>query len=129
MKIEDHVCSFEQAKKLKELGVKEPALFYWSIDKTTKEKALKHQLTMSPQVQNVTGKYFDRYSAYTVAELGVLLPDYIVKTEKTYECILRWSDEIYHIMRFKSEMLAHAMADALIWLIENKYIDVEDFVL
>ena len=29
MKLEDHVCTLEQAKRFKELGVNQNSLFYW----------------------------------------------------------------------------------------------------
>ncbi len=67
MKLSDQVCSFGLAKKLKELGVKQDSYFYWVI--TTDGPAIKSL--------NEDDKYMlgDSYrSAFTVAELGELLP-------------------------------------------------------
>lgn len=64
MKIEQQVCSLEWAKKLKALGVKQESILYWKdgrlnccCEKTTHA------------IENTTS-----YSAFTVAELGCLLP-------------------------------------------------------
>lgn len=64
MKLKDQVCSLESAKKLKELGVKQDSLWYWETLRTTN-----YVLSL------VKGQ---GYSAFTVAELGEMLP------KKTY---------------------------------------------
>jgi len=60
--LEQQVVSLELAKRLKELGVKQESLFYWD----------------SHAIDNVQNGYGltenGEYSAFTVAELGELLP-------------------------------------------------------
>lgn len=75
MKLEKQVCSLELAKKLKELGVKQESIFYWTRSYTRKTGVFqadsKYYLAYSKNK-----KYYAEYecSAFTVAELGELLP-------------------------------------------------------
>lgn len=66
MKLEQQVCSLESAKRLKELGVKQESLYNWL------EADDGARLMKNPTLD--TYKYFDQYSAFTVAELGEMLP-------------------------------------------------------
>jgi len=67
MKLKDQVCSLELAKKLKKLGVEQESLFNWVNEKLTFEQPSKEFKVASTSW----------YSAFTVAELGEKLPDYI----------------------------------------------------
>ena len=70
MKIENQVVTIEQAKKLKELGVTAEPLFWYVIDIDP--------ITPLDIIQKWQHSNFDqceKYSAFTVAELGVMLPD------------------------------------------------------
>ena len=75
MKLEEQVCSFDLAKRLKELGVKQESLFYWSQYMTRRMKAPKWRLMYGEHGTNW-------YSAFTVAELGEILPAF----SKAYDC-------------------------------------------
>lgn len=74
MKLEDQVCNLELAKRLKELGVKQESAFYWgcrdgqNINLFSLDTVLDWGLeeTFEPCDQDV--------SAFTVAELGEILP-------------------------------------------------------
>jgi len=80
MKLKDQVCSLELAKKLKELGVKQESLWWWI--KFDKEWQPQYRLSRykdggsyipemsTRQTPAVQGSY----SAFTVAELGGMLP-------------------------------------------------------
>jgi predicted amino acid racemase len=70
MKLQSQVCTLEQAKKLNELGVKQDSLFYW-IDRKDKSRVVYSGLI--EDIEKLT-----TYSAFTVAELGVMLPCYYV---------------------------------------------------
>ena len=68
MELIDQVCSFELAKRLKKLGIKQESLFYWI-------KEVDPYIWYNPKNFNypmTTVKWF--YSAYTTAELGELIP-------------------------------------------------------
>ena len=70
MKIEQQVCTLEQAKKLVALGVTAEPLYWHVIDIDP--------LTPMDIIQKWQHSNFDqceKYPAYTVAELGVMLPD------------------------------------------------------
>src|SRR5258706_5692321 len=64
MKLEDQIVSLELAKRLKEFGVKQESLFYWFINQ------LVYMCDLSKWEKSK--KYI--FSAFTVAELGEMLP-------------------------------------------------------
>mgnify|MGYP000317131226 CR=1 FL=1 len=69
MKIENQVCTLEQAKKLTALGVTAEPLFWYVIDIDP--------ITPLDIIQKWQHSNFDqceKYAAFTVAELGVMLP-------------------------------------------------------
>jgi hypothetical protein len=66
--IEHQVCSLELAKKLKELGVRQEGQCFWFDDGITP-----HVLYFPADPNQHIPDGF--YAAYTVAELGVMLPD------------------------------------------------------
>src|ERR1044071_3781768 len=84
MKIEDQVCTLEQAKRLKELGVVQESEFYWMKWITVLEDGTEHEWKVV--FNKAWGEY---YSAYTVAESGVMLPDVTVsyRNLKGFYCI------------------------------------------
>lgn len=71
MKLQNQVCSLKLAKKLKKLGVKQESLFWWN--RTTKR--------LYPSKIVWAGSAW--ISAFTVAELGEMLPAIITKTMST----------------------------------------------
>lgn len=113
MKLEDQVCSLELAKQLKELGVKQDSYFKWE------ERSGGHVELFHSKATSCAHEY---YSAFTLAELGEMLPAgmspnksennvyYFTIGEKLFGC--------------KNE--AKARAKILIYLIENNIIKVED---
>lgn len=84
MKIESQVCLLEQAKKLKDLGVTQDSQCYWRHgrlehiegvnswhdEQTLKEMIEEYDRSCEPGWRDK----FELYSAFTVAELGVMLP-------------------------------------------------------
>lgn len=125
MRLEDQVASLELSRKLKALGVKQESVFVWygNEDKGTSYVGL-------------ASSYSSRgiCAAFTVAELGEILPLFIVsgKTDrqpefKKYLCFegaregrLSMPDK-----RFIADdgTEANARAKMLIYLIENKIIN------
>jgi hypothetical protein len=73
MTIEEQVTSLEVSKKLKELGVKQESLWYWW-------KA-GHIFV---EERRYAGRQWEKLaSAFTVAELGEMLPDNFYTTKDT----------------------------------------------
>jgi len=116
MKIENQVCTPEQGKKLTALGVTAEPLYWHVIDIDP--------LTPMDIIQKWQHSNFDqceKYPAYTVAELGVMMPEYY-ETHKgpisdTWYCgILEAGDGDYFSIE-KTE--AAARASMLIYLLEN----------
>lgn len=71
MQLEKQVVSLELAKKLKELGVKQESLFWWLYDEDGDYVDYLYGETLPARGLK---EPFLRCSAYTVAELGELLP-------------------------------------------------------
>lgn len=70
MKLEDQVCSLELAKRLKKLGVKQKSYFWWNWP--PQEDILAPYLCSGEDCTTVNS--WKRVSAFTVAELGEMLP-------------------------------------------------------
>lgn len=64
MKLQNQVCSVEQAKRLKELGVNEKTFFSWELNYEPEPRL----------VVSVDWNEINHLSAYTVAEFGIMLP-------------------------------------------------------
>lgn len=123
MKLEDQVVSLDLAKKLKELGVKQESLFFWSSiegkgiffsDKATWPSA---------------------YSAFTAAELGEILPieikghPLVIRHQAFKEGVAWTINYVYPIgltawLYKYADTEADARAKMLIYLIEQKLIEV-----
>jgi hypothetical protein len=89
MKLEDQVCTLEQAVKLKELGIDGESLWYWVFPKDSKmissTKSVCHVQRATEIIKDNDGDEFDHEmaAAYSVAELGALLPAEIKECKLT----------------------------------------------
>ena len=117
LELEKQVTSLEPSKELKELGVKQDSLWYW-IWVEWNEKT---EWVLIPRDRAIKVKK-DKFSAFTVAELGKMLPIWVT-TEKNDEdeFLVRSEDSVY-ITWDNTE--ANARAKMLIYLIENKLMEV-----
>ena len=75
MELEKQLCSLELAKKLKELGVKQESFWYWTILPSSPRLCSKFEIEDECSRGLFEVKVF---SAFSVAELGELLPKIIV---------------------------------------------------
>jgi hypothetical protein len=131
MKIEDQVVSLELAKELKELGIPQKSLFYITPNKEIADKERIKFLS-----ENIPFE-LEYYSAFTVAELGEMLPmeikrDYYFETTRMMrekEVLKRdhWLCGYYKDhKKYFYQVLGYSEADAraklLLYLIENKLI-------
>jgi len=125
MELEQQVCSLELAKRLKELGVKQDSVFFYIVDSDDGYIGVR---PINPTKND--GDSRKHFSAFTVAELGELLPTGI-QTYRTsripgYSCRVFgpgkpkvWA-ALGHRQRDTNE--ANARAKMLIYLLENKLI-------
>lgn len=132
MQLEQQVINFFIAKKLKELGVRQVSLWYLCQDQDRRYKAL---LISSEQKYDNTSPYEEYYSAFTVAELGELLPDDYIsfKENKEWNCVeLSDTDEEWWLNwrvkqsspLFEEDTEANARGKMLIYLLENKLMEI-----
>lgn len=131
MRLEDQVCGLESAKRLKELGVKQESLFLWN--ETT--------LGNTPWLDRGEKKHFEEvitYSAFTIAELGEILPKEILfennilklgiwKNTNSNEWVIFYENENENEKEYifiGNEV--ESRAGILIYLLENKLIKLEE---
>ena len=121
MELQKQVCSLELSKQLKNLGFKQESYFYWN-----------HQDYSGDVFYNIThipGKGINAYqecSAYTVAELGEMLPykyNNFRDVDEKYHCVAKFDDlskdkNLYISSKTESD----ARAKMLIYLKENNLI-------
>jgi len=133
MKLENQVVSLELAQKMKELGFEQDSLFYWKEQMTGSDVAI-------IQAENpADDDYKNFYSAYTVAELGEMLPstvytrtylsknhptneenkDYIEEMKQNNWYAIHYEDNMDLLQGYKTE--ADARATILIYLKEKKF--------
>ncbi len=139
MKLEDQVCSLELAKRLKELGVKQESLVFWQFLEPWGKHPSEWQLRHYPNLEKSSSNSEHEISAFTVAELGEMLPRVFKNDDDMYYIEpnangngLRYMDYVkYHMgvgtfLRAYPLVVADTEADArakmLIYLLENKLI-------
>jgi len=125
MKLEDQVCSLELAIKLEKLGVKQDSLFYW-YDYSEKNESAGISYTKGKIVGENT------CSAFTVAELGEMLPVEIPYTDNGCDDISflltgknsngKWW--LNYTTGVEDANEANVRAKMLIYLIENNLIEL-----
>lgn len=140
MKFEENVCRIDQAVRLKRLGFSMPApLFSWV---TCINKELKLMLSTTPLIQIKDLK--STVKTYTASELGKALPGFVTKREfgiYDFDLVIKKDGDSF-IVKYVSEDTdgtggtvlcefiddteAESKADALIFLLEHKYLKLED---
>ena len=129
MKLNDQVVSLELAKKMKELGIEKNSLWSWVVgdkDKATgiilapKKDTMLHLENPIDDAVYIQG-IGEHYSAYTVAELGEMLPEYVTSEKCNFKkgFFVRAEEETYNTLEITE---ADARAKMLIWLKENNYL-------
>ena len=83
MKLEYQVCTLEQAKRLKELGVEAESLWIW-----LKNDADDLPFELMLWDDEISAEFYTYYNAYSCAELGVMLPEKI----KEFEYLGFWDE-------------------------------------
>ena len=122
MKLENEVASLKPSKKLKKLGVKQESYFVWCREKLPVEGWSPFELFESREFPPRIEDDYESYSAFTVAELGEMLPADI---DYDWLCISKTVDgwfveyqDMAVVKEAKTE--ANSRAKMLIYLKENK---------
>ena len=149
MKLESQASSLELSKRLRDLGVKQESLYQWRRVKPyweqDSEPAKNWSLSPSGVRENL-GRSEEEIAAFTVAELGPLLPKGIVpKKLEVYELRITWAngkcvicygsyfnvktglreeEAVWHWEHSDTE--ADARASMLCYLIEQKIVIVDE---
>ena len=144
MKLEQTVCAKELAKRLKELGCKQESLYWWvdfdyeaSIDGvlTHFENNNEWHVMNNDMVQWVLSNFeyklkdTNKYSAFTVAELGKMLPSHFVSwrvQESYYICEQLRSIKNRIDMSLFADSEADARAKMMVYLLENKLMEEDN---
>ncbi len=140
MKLEDQVCSLELAKRLKKLGVNQISLFKWIKANHPTEKTcdamVQHSGALEDSYEDTPvsdGWTLTSWAAFTVAELGEMLPDNIkdddeeicwIYHDKINGChrisyVHSCDEQCSPFIECKGETEANARAKMLIYLIEQ----------
>ena len=129
MKLEDQVVSLDLAKKLKELGVKQESEFYWAIIATMGGKEPRIFFGYPPEEMPNEDGVSCEATAFTVAELGEMLP---ISYQTCKTATKKWlafqsvdfkgACENKDFMETLSATEADARAKMLIHLIEQKLV-------
>lgn len=122
--IEWQVSNLQLSKKLAELGVKQESLFWWVWFSGNHPEGIDgayYIINNQELKESTVGKFSNAISAFTVAELGEMLPSrFLNKSGKTVSD--RWFTNFAEELYYKTE--ADARAKMLIYLIENKLVGV-----
>lgn len=133
MKIENQVCSLEQAKRLKELGIEqENYSFKWMDEGSIPYLTDKFRGNWSNDPRMVVD-VIGEYRAFTVAELGMMLPEdyssfHISKSwhfrKAEFGCEHNDNTQPKDVMQAPTE--AQARAEMLIYLLNNNHTTSEE---
>ena len=133
MKLEQQVATFEQSKKLKELGIGFESLFSYSWDWLCQPESDSILI-----LTDVVARSWCSYPAPTAEEIAELLPALIQSNEKyNLECDKQYGLWVVRYRNpntnnklkdkyFDNKSLTQALANMLIWLIENKHINPKE---
>lgn len=129
MKLEQQVTSLELSNKLKTLGVKQESYFhhYKGVGGWFYLGDNADLMNNAVDFGRMTAPQFESYAAFTVGELGEMLPD----DTKSYRSGGNWFCWAFKKMRHGNEDLieqadteADARAKMLVYLIESKLITI-----
>lgn len=133
MELEKQVTSLEISKRLKELGVKQESLFYWVENFRGIQLSGKDNVNIEWSIHPSSN--IGNWSAFTVSELGEMLPSGFKFKSKSFYIAMDCDKNIFYEDMPKTEEIysgqgdsedteANSRAKMLIYLIENKLIEV-----
>lgn len=139
MKIQDMVCTLEQAKELKELGIEQVGVFSWAYDITNEQWDISHRsveslLLTKDSNSQMAAAVVGYYSAFTTDELLAMLPDVILgfefqisKIGNSYYCeYVYHSDDGDRLMCHGAHHPAESLAITLIHCLKQNYFTADE---
>lgn len=146
MNLEDQICSLEYAKRLKELEVKQKSLFYYqnqpSNDGINDIVISIKEIISTNNGNSIMNTYsmdeFDEpiYSAFTVAELGEMLPNCILKPDSApfdnYRLTIRKFISVDEKMNYTNNFITNYECDSAsihgadAWLTRRLFLNIYD---
>lgn len=127
MTIDQQVITLEQAKKLKELGVKQESLFTHIVQAEARYHGIHYAMIEDLYIRDEQYVLWDEYSAFTVAELGEMLPMFPEYSWQTYKHSAddEWRCQVMDGQEGVCKTEAQARAFILIHLLENNIISIQ----
>lgn len=118
MNLRDQLCDPILGERLKELGVPQESMWYWSVP----EKRWVYHIDRKPTYVYVSGKRYDvnYVSLFTVAELGEKLPVGLTyyKRNDGWE-VFNWHIKEIEISGIKADTEANVRAEMYAYLLEK----------
>lgn len=143
MKLHEQVCTKEQSRRLAQLGIKQESEFYYTGTYGLKHVSAPASWGMEETIgeyvsENINYPAYEIFSAFTVAELGELLPERVLddgkwqfidcehfKSTLGYRCWISSARTQYALQdNYKTE--AEARAAMIIYLLENGLLNNTD---
>ena len=127
MKLEEQVVSLDLARKLKALGVKQESYFFYS--EAMPVPGIIPHYEIQPELS------VERFSAFTVAELGEMLGVELTDANESdsftlkctnaidFWCVTFGNDEIDITPQFENPKIVDALAEIHIYSIENRLME------
>jgi hypothetical protein len=129
MKLQDQVTDLRKAKRLKELGISQDSLWFWEeMTEPIPEGCAKNRLQAYSNGGHPIPNSFiaDIFSAFTIAELGCMLPDQVAITRKIAGWRVNFDPASWSGSGGENVTLADLLASLLISLLEQKFITAEE---
>jgi len=147
--LNNYICTLEQSKKLKELGVEQDSLYYWIIDKESGSGCIVleqevNSVTIDMLVLNGSNKWTNKitcekkpyksekdiFAAFTSQELGKLINNHLsymdIGIYQSISGLIEFYQNdankvgVFFVPRKDMEKEAQARAEFLIYLIEKE---------
>lgn len=105
MRLEDQVASLELSKRLKELGVEQRGIFWWNSDGelVCRAEQFDNDVCVPYTSYAKREKIKDSFAAFTVAELGEMLPEKVKEHNKTWGLRFKKVRENGYVCRYVSK--------------------------
>lgn len=125
MKLENQVCTLEQAKKLKELGIVQDSLFSWRKGEFYNTGEWIFEWYVTNDAYDFEIEPSESYSAFTVAELGMMLGG-IFTIERNEKLGLYFASTPKGKKKALNFTIASALTSELIGEIEERSISIQE---